>query len=395
MGKNWSVALNKTSKGGIEKKKRGRKARAVQPMETVKFKTAQELKGSVLPMDKSRETYPDENEASTSHPDTNTGPSTYCQVIDNDKQVVADQVLLVEKGDMISDVVMGKSSQVYRFDFDPFPPDLKQNLRDGQNVAIKIRTKYVKLNVPVKQKVKSTPQISKGNCFGTTSGLKLYFPGICQTALETVSHSGACTGISALFYKMVTSESVLVEESNLQNLLGIFRKAVYEGTEYWKSNKLPCIVDVKYILGLPLYNSIKIVEHAVWHQTLKLGGYHDASDCVNTVLAKALETQEPFALLVTLPLPVTQTFIVLCRNKTTLMLFDSHVHYTAIPEEQTYYRALERADCQGVVVIGNKRSKTALVQYIFTTMVGELRANPTQGSVICLKCTPDDKVAKN
>ena len=81
----------------------------------------------------------------------------------------------------------------------------------------------------------------------------------------------------------------------------------------------------------------EVTEDVVWHTTLKIDGYAYGYDALKCLVLKCIASQQQCALVVTVS--PDKTFVIMFDKKGNQALFDSHTHYTAVPQEQSFEQA--------------------------------------------------------
>lgn len=361
ISRNWSNQINNIKKNGPSNKPRGRKPRTT--FSKIDFKTAKDLKKIWVSIDQ------EEAETNTIATEGNTETDTF--IIDTETDTCTVVSMDIEPS---TEIEMNVDIET------EFTTEIETNVVD------KVDTN--ERNQPAeKDIIKSSNGVDAyKESFQTEDGLSVILPGFCQnTVLNQNSDLGssACVGICLLIMK-----SILKEHSgrcDQTEVVEIFKEAVTLGYQYWIKNHLTTM-DVKTALRLPIFQdlntTVAIDVDILWHNTLRIGAYDSGSDAVLETFSKMKNRGLAGAFLFTV-FP-DKSFIVFFNEDFNLTLLDSHIHFTAPPEQLSFEAALKRKDCQGMIICATKAQYRDLVKYIFRTVIKEIRAQDNHGNIIVL-----------
>ena len=144
-------------------------------------------------------------------------------------------------------------------------------------------------------------------------------------------------------------------------------------------------MDPAHTFKLPLFKEFRekceIVSDVAWHKSVNIDGFSDGEDALKVALNKALTSEMQSTILLTVS---NKTFTIVVDSRKNMALFDSHVHFTAVENEMPFEVALKRKDLQGMFVLPSRDKYAHLAKYVFRTIVTELRADDTQGTILVM-----------
>lgn len=343
IAKNWGVKINTTKRdGGQAPKKRGRPAKTVSG---VTFKTAKELKS--MPKRKINDEEPQEMD------------------IENELQTTETEICHVV-------------------------PQTEVDI-NGNIVHKEIETDVIEIEMETKTLINNNKSTSSSSSkirkFRTESSLTVVIPEICQNTVDDQnSGSSACMGICLLIFKDFVQNPISLSKKNIPQIMNVYKENVEMGYNYWKINELPPM-DTKTALKLPILQVLsektEMKSDTMWHEKLLVNGFKDGFEALKHEMESVKDSSRSGIFLVTVN--PDKSFAILYDEDFNLILFDSHLHYTAPLEQMSFEEAKKRVDCRGMIIIATKSQYLDLITCIITVVIRELRASAVHGNIVRLE----------
>ena len=245
-------------------------------------------------------------------------------------------------------------------------------------------------SVPKSLKHTNTPRAfdvekKKLETFETSEKLLVCLPEVCQYLSGPEKGSSACCGISLLTAQSFLSSDFPIGKNNTVSTRNKYKSLLQRAVNYWNENKLASMT-VAQALSCPPFQTLKNfkMEEVFWHTHLKVDGFSDAVDAVLSHYATRVDKNHN-KMAAVFTIHPDKTFVVLVDKSRNQLLLDSHIHFTAIENEQNFQQAFARNDCQGMMVYATKHQAAKLARFIVEQVVLELRASSHHGSIAFFK----------
>lgn len=261
-------------------------------------------------------------------------------------------------------------------------------------IGADMETVPCKLGCPEKPKSAGTYEDRLCSIFMTTTQIAIASMKYCQFRPTPQSSStpirgcSACTGISALacqkflqgeaFNNHISASGSDEMYTTVASWCAEYTDIITQGKLLWDANELGCL-DVRSTLLMDDFKGIKIASEELWQPSV-IGG--NPVEVLKSVIDRCQDKKRVAVIITFEP---SQSCSLLVTENQDLIFLDSHVHYTANEEEQSFHDALNRGLGACIMFAGAKNTDTFL-KHIVNVAQTEMRCNPIKGeaSVLCL-----------